>query len=173
MDDRQTPTPFPWPTAWLMTDARLGDQLWAILARMPAGSGVVLGNLALGEEVARICGERRLVLSVTRDVSLAGRLGATLVHNPASPTALPFSLSVHDEAEARQAKADVAALIFVSPIYPTRSHPGAATLGIDEAQRLAKLAGVPAIALGGMNEAKFDALRSRGFTGWAGIDAWA
>ena len=173
MDDRQTPAPFPWPTAWLMTDARLGDQLWAILARMPAGSGVVLRNLAPGEAVARICGERELVLAVSGDVALAERLGAALVHNPASATVLPFSLSVHDEAEARQAKADVAALIFVSPIYPTRSHPGAPALGIDEAQRLAKLAGVPAIALGGMNEARFDALRSRGFAGWAGIDAWA
>ena len=169
MDDRQTP----WPRAWLMTDARLGDQLWAILSRMTAGDGVVLRELAFGDAVMRICEARGLVLAVSRDVALAERLGAAMVHNPASATVLPFSRSVHDEAEARQAKADGAALIFVSPIYPTRSHPGSPPLGIDEAERLAALAGVPAIALGGMDEAKFNALRARGFHGWAGIDAWA
>jgi len=33
-------------------------------------------------------------------------------------------------------------------------------------------AGVPAIALGGMDALKFARLRSEGFYGWAGIDAW-
>lgn len=173
MDDRQTPAPIRWPTAWLMTDPRLGDRLWAILSRMPAGSGVVLRDLAIGEEVARICRERALVLTVSRDVALSKRLGAVLVHNPVGATALPFSRSVHDEVEARQAKAEGAALVFVSPVYLTRSHPGAAALGVDEAQRLAAIAGVPAIALGGMDKAKFDALPPRDFHGWAGIDAWA
>ena len=169
MDDRQTPA---WPTAWLMTDARLGEMLSTILGRMSAESGVVLRDLAIGEAVARICSERGLILAVSRNIAAATRLGAALVHNPATGTALPFSRSVHDEAEARQAKANGAALVFVSPIYPTRSHPGAASLGAGEAERLATIAGVTAIALGGMNQAKFDALSSRNFHGWAGIDAW-
>ena len=173
MDDRQTSVPIRWPTSWLMTDPRLGDRLWAILSRMPGGSGVVLRDLAMGEEVARICRERELVLAVSRDVALSERLGAALVHNPVGATTLPFSRSVHDEVEARQAKAEGAALVFVSPVYPTRSHPGAAALGSDQAQRLAAIAGVTAIALGGMDKAKFDAIRPRGFHGWAGIDAWA
>lgn len=172
MDDRQTLAPILWPNAWLVTDNRIGERLWAILARMPTGSGVVLRDLSLGEGVARICTERGLVLAVSRDVALAEKLGAALIHNPTSPPTLPFSRSVHDETEARQAKVEGAALIFVSPVYPTRSHSGAPVLGIDEAERLAAVAGVPAIALGGMNNAKFDALNSRGFHGWAGIDAW-
>ena len=172
MDDRQTPTPIVWPAAWLMTDARLGEMLWTILARMPTESGVVLRDLAIGEAVARICSERGLILAVSRDVAAATRLGAALVHNPASATALPFSRSVHDEAEARQAKADGAALVFVSPVYPTRSHPGGPTLGENEAARIATISGVTAIALGGMDQAKFDTLCARNFHGWAGIDAW-
>ena len=168
MDDRQTP----WPTAWLMTDHRLGERLWEILPRMPAGSGVVLRDLSIGVEVARICHEHRLVLAVSGDVAMAERLGAALVHNPLAPTAKPFICSVHDAAEARQAKADGAALAFVSPVYPTRSHPGAPGLGIEKALRLAKMAGIRAIALGGMDERKFKNLGERGFHGWAGIDAW-
>lgn len=173
MDDRQTPAAFVWPSEWLMTDARLGEALWEILERMPADSGVVLRDLAMADAVARICRKRGLILAVSRDTALAERLGAPLVHNPIRPTTRSFSRSVHNETEALQAKADGAALMFVSPVFPTRSHPGAASLGIDESQRLAALAGIPAIALGGMDRARFRALRSCGFHGWAGIDAWA
>ena len=170
MDDRQTRDE--WPRAWLMTDERLGDALWDVLAQMPAGAGVVLRDSSIGPRVALCCKDNGLMLAVARDVALADRLGAAMVHNPAGATPLPFSRSVHDEAEARLAKADGATLVFVSPVFPTRSHPGGGALGIDDAARLAKIAGVPAIALGGMNKERFAALALHGFYGWAGIDAW-
>lgn len=172
MDDRQTQDDGKWPRAWLMTDDRMGQGLWDALARLPAGDGVVLRDSSLGERVASFCRDRGLKLAVTRDVALAEALGAALVHNPGAITKLPFSRSVHDEAEARRAKAGGATLVFVSPVFPTRSHPDGDTLGLDEAARLAKIAGVPAIALGGMNEERFAALAAHGFYGWAGIDAW-
>jgi len=112
-----------------------------------------------------------LLLAVSRDAGLARRLGAALVHNPAGPPGLmPFSRSVHDAAEARLVAG--AALVFVSPVFPTASHPGAPHLGIEEAGRLRRLSRVPAIALGGMDERKFARLRARGFDGYAGIDCW-
>ena len=172
MDDRQTQVDGKWPRAWLMTDDRMGEGLWDALARLSVGAGVVLRDSVLGERVARLCEQRGLMLAVARDVALADRLGAALVHNPASITKLPFSRSVHDEAEARLAKADGATLVFVSPVFPTRSHSGGGALGVDDAARLAKIAEVPAIALGGMNEERFAALAARGFYGWAGIDGW-
>lgn len=168
MDDRQTP----WPTAWLMTDDRFGHELWEILPRLPRSSGVVLRDLSIGEEVARICRERGLVLAVGRDAAAAAQFGAALLHNPPTRTAAPFSRSVHNAAEAQQANADGAALVFVSPVYPTRSHPGAPVLGPAEAAQLAIMSGAPAIALGGMDRQKFEALGGSGFHGWAGIDAW-
>jgi thiamine-phosphate pyrophosphorylase len=61
--------------------------------------------------------------------------------------------------------------VFVSPVFPTRSHPGRAALGVDRALALAELAGCPAIALGGMSAERFAALRG-GFYGFAGIDCW-
>lgn len=166
------PLPNEWPRAWLMTDSRFGDALWGVLARMPAGAGVVLRDSSLGERVARICADRGLTLAVSRDPSLAEALGAALVHNPARATALPFSRSVHDEAEARQARAEGAALVFVSPLFATRSHPNAAPLGADEGERLSRLSGTRAIALGGLNADRFAEISGRGFYGWAGIDAW-
>ena len=83
---------------------------------------------------------------------------------------MPYSRSVHDASEARLGAG--AALVFVSPVFPTSSHPAAAHLGIEGADRLRRLSGVPAIALGGMDERKFAQLRARGFFGYAGIDCW-
>jgi thiamine-phosphate pyrophosphorylase len=104
---------------------------------------------------------------------LAQRLGSELVHNPSpGETDLPFSLSVHSMSEAQQARHRRAALVFVSPVHGTRSHPGQPALGGDAARQLAMAAGVPAIALGGMTAARFAALAPGAFHGWAAIDAW-
>lgn len=93
------------------------------------------------------------------------------MHNPPDAGDLPFSRSVHDEQEALDARRAVASLVFVSPVYRTRSHPGAAALGPERAARLAQMAGCPAVALGGMTFGKFWTLDSV-FHGWAAIDAW-
>lgn len=170
-----------WPRIWMMTDERMGEGLWDAIERLPAGAGIVLRHDSLPaderEELARgvaaIALRRTLCLAIARDVDLAVRLGAELVHNPVGPIAgLPFSRSVHDLSEARAAGAEGAALVFLSPVCATRSHPGQKPLGAEQAGRIAEEAGVPAIALGGMNAQAFASLKSDQFYGWAGIDAW-
>jgi len=174
-----------WPEAWLMTDERMGERLWpAIECAGDHGAGIILRHHAttperratIGRKVADLAHKRGLVLGVARDAVLARELGARLVHNPDGVTlGLPFSRAVHDEAEAAAAREAGAALVFVSPVYPTRSHPSAPTLGEKAAARLAGLAGVPAYALGGIGAEdlrKQSKLKALGFAGWAGIDAW-
>lgn len=81
------------------------------------------------------------------------------------------SWPAHDLAEiaaARRAGADV---IFLSAIFATRSHPGSRPLGTLRAIALARHAGRPVIALGGVNVKNFARL-GPAFHGWAGIDAW-
>jgi thiamine-phosphate pyrophosphorylase len=77
---------------------------------------------------------------------------------------------VHDLAELHEAHEAGAAAVFVSPVFATRSHPGCPILGAEGFAALAAEARVPAIALGGMNAARFALLT--GAYGWAGIDAW-
>jgi thiamine-phosphate pyrophosphorylase len=169
-----------WPTRWLMTDERLDEQLEDTIERLPPGSGIVFRHyglddaerLKLGLGLARQARDRSLLLAVAGSRSLAQLLGAKLVHNADGPGELPASMAVHDEAQARAAKAAGAALVFIGPVYATRSHPDRPELGIDRAVELAELAACPAIALGGMNEQRFAALRERGFHGYAGIDCW-
>ena len=168
-----------WPRAWLMTDERIGDRLWDAIERLPEGGGIVFrhysltaeARLALGRKIAELARTRRLLLAVGRSTVLAQALDARLVHNPVAPTSMPFSLSVHDEAEAKAALRRGAALAFVSPVFSTRSHPGSPSLNIREACRLADIAGCPAIALGGMNASRFQALDAV-FHGFGGIDCW-
>ena len=168
------------PRIWLMTDECMGERLWEALQRLPAGhAGVVFRHYAapdrqtLGQRITTICADRGLTLAVAGDVELARSFKAQLVHNPRSPAhELPFSVPVHSLREAEAARTLGATLVFVSPIHPTRSHPGGTALGDDRAIEIARAAGVPAIALGGMNAHRFAKLEKRGFYGWAAIDAW-
>lgn len=175
MPSRQT-LPCPnLPRRWLMTDRRLGDELWSCIARLPMGAGVVLrhhdGDGALAQQVAVACVARGALLAVAGDGELARRVGAAIVHNPVGATnGLPVSRSVHDHAEALAARG--ADLVFVSPVHATRSHPGVAALGLEGAAALARLARAPAIALGGMDEMRGEEAIVAGFHGWAAIDAW-
>lgn len=171
----------PWPREWLITDERIGDRLWAAIDALPPGGGIVFRHHAtpdderdlLARRVARLCTDRGLTLAVAREVELAKRLGAQLVHNPSGHAGeLPFSRSAHSLDEARESCASGAALLFVSPVHSTRSHPGRPALGHAEAIRIAQACGIPAIALGGVNRGNFAPLQRDGFYGWAGIDAW-
>lgn len=175
MDPRQI------PTRWLMTDERLGDRLFEAIARLPAGGGVIFrhdslapaARLELAREVAARCRGGELRLAVAGDPGLAAAIGADFVHRPnGDARGLPITLPVHEAGQARDAKARGAVAVFVSPLFATASHPGRRPLSEDDAAELVGLAGAPAIALGGMNESRFERLRPLGFHGWAGISAW-
>lgn len=176
MDPSQTE----WPRTWLMTDERLGDRLWSAIDRLPEGSGIVFRHYSLDHDaraelagrVTSICRERAFALAVAADADLARAVGADLIHKPAlDAPGLPFSLALHSMAEAVEAAPLGASLVFVSPVFETRSHPGQRPLGPALAARIAQAARAPAIALGGMDARKFAEL-SEGFHGWAAIDAW-
>ncbi len=61
--------------------------------------------------------------------------------------------------------------VFLSPVFPTRSHPGRAALGAVRANAMARACGLPVYALGGI-EAQ-NAQRLHGFAGIAAIGALA
>ena len=170
-----------WPRQWLMTDERLGEHLWEAIERLPKRSGVVFRHYAtpdaeratLARQVVEDCRKHGLTLAVARDAELAASLSADLVHNPSwIRETLPFSMAVHSIEEAEIARTAGAALVFVSPVFATRSHPGQEPLGIELATEIAAATEAPAIALGGMDASKFALLEREGFYGWAGIDAW-
>ena len=74
-----------------------------------------------------------------------------------------------EEHQARMGGADV---LFLSPVFATRSHPDAQPLGLARFAWLVRRTPLPVIALGGMNARRGRRLASFGAYGWAGIDAW-
>jgi len=160
---------------WLMTDERIGDGLWAALRCLPRGSGVVFRHYAtpvrerraLFRRVVRVARARGLVM--VRAGERVG-LGEDGVHGSARGGRLRTA-PAHDRREAVAAVRRGVDVLFVSPVFATRSHPGAEGLGVRKARRIAQGLPVIVIALGGMDARRFRGIA--GFDGWAAIDAWS
>jgi thiamine-phosphate pyrophosphorylase len=154
------------PRLWLFTDARRVPDPRPSVARLPRGlAGVVLrhdgepGRATLGRDLARICRARRLALVVAGDARLAAALGAG-VHLRAGrwPGVLRrhgrlITSSAHGRTDLLRAHRAGAGLAFLSPTFPTLSHPDAAALGPARWVRLARAAPLPVAALGGVDGA--------------------
>lgn len=159
-----------------MTDERLGEGLWRALERLPRGGGVVFRHYrtpvrerrALFRQVVRVA--RRRHLTVVR--AGRGRLsGADGTHQSVGFGVVTWS--IHNRREAVRARRAGADVLFVSPIFATRSHPGARAKGPLRARLAAGRGAGVLIALGGMDETRFRRVRPLGFAGYAAIDAWS
>ena len=165
----------PYPSLiWLMTDERLGDGLWRALRRLPPGGGVVFRHHATPPAE-----RRRLWLKVRRAaharrqlVVSAGTLlpGADGLHG--LKRGMLRTRPAHDRRQAIAARRAGASVVFVSPVFATRSHPGTRVLGPMRAARVAMGLGLTVIARGGMDARRWGRIRRFSFDGWAGIDAF-
>ena len=170
----------PLPRLWLMTDERQGEALWTALERLPRGSGVIFRHYslpaaerrALFTRVRRSCARKRLMVVLAGDPGTARAWRARGWHGRGPHrTDLLRTVPAHDLREIRTAERAGAALVLLSPVFSTRSHPGAGSLGPVRFGLIARRSRLPVIALGGM-----DARRARhvpGAYGWAAIDAWS
>jgi thiamine-phosphate pyrophosphorylase len=163
----------PLPRLWLMTDERLGDGLLPAVGRLPAGAGIVFRHHSLAERERRALFERvrqaapgPVILAGAAELSLAWGADGSHGRHQGATTA-----PAHNLEEIRAAETAGASLLFLSRVFPTRSHPDARVLGPDGFAALAAETSLPVIALGGMNAARAKTLS--GAYGWAGIDAWA
>lgn len=173
-----------------VTDERRQGPFAPLVARLPAGSWVVFrdyhldqpARLEVASRVRDACRGRGLPFLVARDPDLADTLDADGLHCPEQlldelirwrerRPAWRFTAACHGAdglARAEQLGADAA---FLSPVFPTRSHPGAETLG---AARLAELVRahprLAVFAMGGVNSGTIAQLVGTGAVGVAAID---
>ncbi len=169
------------PTIWLISDRRNDPDLEEALRQLPRGSGFVFRHyhLVAAERQARFAALRDLcracghlaVLSGDAETALAW--GADGIYGPPDqlgqrPGLLRLA-TVHDAREVLLANCAGVDAMFLSPVFTTRSHPGAPVLGLPAFQKLAALAESPVIALGGMTAPR---AAQHGLTRWAGIDAF-
>jgi thiamine-phosphate pyrophosphorylase len=160
-----------------MTDERLGNGLLDAVARLPPGAGIVFRHYSLPEKERRALFDRvraahRGLLMLGGDATIALSWGADGSHGHGPGEGLR-SAPAHNIAEIRMAERNRADFLFLSPVYATRSHPGATPLGLARFAWLARRTALPVIALGGMTARRGQRLASFGAYGWAAIDAWA
>ncbi|MDE2239093.1 MAG: thiamine phosphate synthase [Rhodospirillales bacterium] len=161
------------PPLWFFTDERRAADPLPIISRLPVGlCGVVFRHdthpdrAALARRVARLCRARKLKLIIAGDARLAAELGAGL--HLRGGAVLPGgrgvlrSASAHNAAQMARARRAKVALVFLSPVFPTASHPGANTLGVSGWLKLARQSGqVKPCALGGITGRQAGALGTR------------
>lgn len=148
----------PLPQEWLITDARLGDVV-AVVRRLPRGTGVLVRQHDLPPAKRRSLLRRLRRLARGRNLVIVDEADGR-------------SARVHDARELRQALLRGSELIFLSPVYLTRTHPGWSPLPRMKAAALRQLSSKPVLALGGMNARRYRRVAPLGLAGWGGIDGW-
>lgn len=171
------------PRIWLLSDARNDE----VLARVLRAHGRELGlvyrhyHLAPGPRRARFARLKALAAARGQMVVLAGTpaqargWGAAGCYGPPATLAprrkgLVMIATVHNLAQIGHAHRAGASAMMLSPVFSTRSHPGAPGLGVMRFGLLAARACAPVIALGGMSAAR---ARRLGWPMWAAIDGLA
>lgn len=169
----------PLPDLWLLSDARNDAALEEALATLPEGSGFVFRHYHLepGERRERWEMLRSIVRSKNHLIVLSGdadagvEWGADGIYGPPGKLDKRAGLlrlaTAHDAREIDLANCNGADALFLSPVFPTRSHPDGRALGATLFHDLAARSTIPVIALGGMTAER---ARELGVCRWAAID---
>ena len=169
-----------------LTDAKRGPDAALVARALPAGAALILRDygdprrLARARALASICAARGVLFFVGADSALAIEVGGAGVHlrsdqlrtPPQTARELFVTAACHDADELALAGAAGADAVFLSPAFPTASHPNANTLGADEFKRLARLGALPTLALGGVNEINSPSLAGPNIAGFGAIGAF-
>jgi thiamine-phosphate pyrophosphorylase len=157
------------PRVWLVSDLR-ND---AALDRVPAGLGVILRHYHLSPSArrARFAGLRARARVLAGTARQARTWGADGAYGSARALSggprilrLVTAHSLREIGAANRMRADA---MLLSPVFPTRSHPGVRGLGPIRFRLLAARCRVHVIALGGMTARR---ARRLGWASWAAID---
>jgi len=148
--------------------------------RLPEQRAIVLVDAA--QALREICKRYGAVLSINSSPALFSKTDSDALHlnrhQLMSLSSRPVDQSVwlgascHNREEVLKAKDIGVDYVLISPVLPTLSHPEQPTLGWTAFQQLAQLSGVPAFALGGMDENHIAVAKEHGGQGIAAIRCW-
>jgi thiamine-phosphate pyrophosphorylase len=176
------------PALVLMTDEkRLPDPVAAARA-LPKGSAIVIRQhharqrAQLAHLMAPLARERGLILLIAGDAKLADAVRADGLHLPETrlqeaadwrarrPHWL-ITVAAHSADALRRAAQTGAHAAFLAPVFRTASHPDRAALGPFRFFTMAKQAGLPVYALGGITAANVGRLSHVRAAGIAAVEA--
>ncbi len=183
----------PTPCLSLVTDrnATVGRDLEEVVEAAVAG-GVDLVQLRekelpagdiylMAKRLRAITRDKALLFVNDRvDVALAAECDGVQLGENAMPTSaaravcgarLLIGRSIHSLERAKRAETHGADLLVLGTIFPTASHPWAATAGVELVQVVAEEVSVPVLAIGGINQENVASVIRAGASGIAVISA--
>jgi thiamine-phosphate pyrophosphorylase len=157
------------PQVVLVSDARNDAVLERALRRLPAGAALVFRHYHLPpaaraqrlRQLARIAALRGVVV-------VQSGIGYGPAHVVAGARGLRLA-TAHDLRDIGAAARAGAHAVLLSPVFATRSHPGAPAMGALRFNCLARLSPLPVLALGGMTRRRMRQVRSHGFAAIDGL----
>jgi len=168
------------PELWLISDERNDHALEAALEGMAAPMGFIYRHYHLAPqkrlerflELKQIARRQGHLVILADSALTALEWGADGIYGAARALyprrggllRLATAHSLREIGEANRIGADA---VLLSPVFPTRSHPGSGTLGPLRFRLLATHSAAPVIALGGMDQARADRLA---WPRWAAVD---
>lgn len=173
-----------------LTDPERTPDPCAIAEALPAGAGVVYRTFGAADalETARrlreIADARGLMLLIGLDAALAEVSAADGVHLPehaldhgpvlrARRPGWILTGAAHGAVGLAAAEAAGLDAALLSPVFPSRSPSAAQSLGVDRFSALARDAGLPVYALGGVGTGNVGRLAGTGAAGIAAVGALA
>lgn len=151
------------------------------LVQLRAGQLLDKELASLAQEVKALCEEYQAQLLVNSNCDLAEQLDVGLHLNSQGLLACDkrplgggqwLAASVHNEDELQKANMLGVDFVVISPVLPTRSHPGETSLGWEKFEALVSQSAVPVYALGGMSEGDIAMAQQKGAQGIAAISAF-
>lgn len=177
------------PLILLTDDLRLPDPV-AAATGLPRGCAVILrhrdpsARSKLAWRLRNIARERGVMLLISEDADLVRAVGADGLHLPERLVGKVshwkalrphwfVTAAAHSPAAIAAASRARADAVLLAPVFPTRSHPERATLGVFRASNIALHSPVPVYALGGVNGRTAMRLAGSSLAGIAAIEALA
>jgi thiamine-phosphate pyrophosphorylase len=161
----------------------------ALARRLPAGAALVYRAFGavdaevVGRRLLKIGRARRARLLVGADAGLAARIGADGVHLPERAAVQARRLkaqrphwlvtaAAHSVWAARCALAAGADAAVVSAVFPSRSPSAGRPIGVSRLALIARQAGLPIYALGGVNDRTAAQLKDLSLAGLAAVEGF-
>ncbi len=164
------------PSAWFLTDDNRINKPEDIIKTLPRDCGVIMRDYRLdpiqrrnrAETIASQCQQDKRPFLIAGDPDLAKAVAANGVHLSEKilyrfdlddmPDYWMITASCHGLSSLSHLNHPRLSALFVSPIFPTKSHIGETTLGLAGLEDIARASHKPIYALGGVTRENFKQL---------------
>ncbi len=168
------------------TDDERGLDPLRVAQTLPSGTGIVFrhynsqNRVKIAKYLSKICKLRHLRLYIAQNPTISHAVDAYGIHLPEYQIPqipmirsrypdLDISSACHSVRALRKAADLGADRAFLSPVFPTKSHPGKAGTGLMTAALAIRAQSLPVYALGGIRDHHLRQLSGLGFSGFGAI----